>query len=61
MASNLVLKGPSNVNLQVHLGVKSCFLVLVLVRGGFASGDGGVKYLASSLTLVGPILLLGWS
>ena len=34
---------------------------LVWIRAGSSSGDGGVKYLASSLTLDGPILLLGGS
>ena len=33
----------------------------MLIRDGSSSGDDGVKYLASSLTLVGPILCLGWS
>ena len=41
---------------------KSFFrLVLVLIRVGSSSGDGGVKYLASSLTLDGPILRRGSS
>ena len=61
----LVLKGPSKVSIASYLslgGGKSFFLlVLVLVRLNSSLSDGGVKYLASSLTLLGPILRLGSS
>ena len=61
----LVLKGPSKVSIASYLSLgdgKSFFLlVLVLIRLDSSSSEDGVKYLASSFTLLGPILCLGSS
>ena len=61
----LVLKGPSKVSIASYLslggGKSFFFLVLVLIRLGSSWSEGGVKYLASSFTLLGPILRLGSS
>ena len=60
---SLVLKGPSKVSIASYLslggGKSFLLLVLVLIRLYSSSSEDGVKYLASSLTLLGPILRLG--